>query len=202
MPRPALPARRALLLTLAAAAALPWRPARAAGRTLAGQTFPESVTLAGVPLRFNGAGLRAVAWIKGYAAALYLPDLRRDAAEVLALPGPKRLEMRLLMGAPAAELGKAVHKGVARNVAPPEQPALAPALVALDAQVQTAGTLKAGDVIRLDFEPAQGTRISLNGRDLGAPIAEPAFYRALLLVFLGTKPVDPALKAGLLGTSG
>jgi hypothetical protein len=201
MPSPALPARRALLLTLAALA-LPLGAARAASRTLAGQTFAETVTLAGVPLRFNGAGLRAVAWIKGYAAALYLPDTRRDAAAVLALPGPKRLEMRLLMGAPAAELGKAVHKGVARNVSPADQPVLAPALVALDAQVAVAGQLKAGDVIHLDFEPAQGTRIRLNGRDLGAPIAEPAFYRALLLVFLGQRPVDPALKAGLLGTSG
>jgi len=40
---------------------------------------------------------------------------------------------------------------------------------------------------------------SLNGRQIGAPIPGADFYRALLRVWLGDKPVQDDLKHALLG---
>jgi hypothetical protein len=42
---------------------------------------------------------------------------------------------------------------------------------------------------------------SHNGRQVGAAIPGADFYSALLLVFIGQKPVDDKLKQGLLGQS-
>ncbi len=82
-----------------------------------GQAFERSVRLGGVVLRLNGTGVRAVAWFKGYAAGLYLADPTQDAAQALAAPGPKRLQIRMLQDVPAAEFEKAFTKGMRRNVA-------------------------------------------------------------------------------------
>ena len=39
--------------------------------------------------------MRAVAWLRGYAAGLYLPAKASTTSAVLAQPGPKRLQLRL-----------------------------------------------------------------------------------------------------------
>jgi hypothetical protein len=53
--------------------------------------------------------------------------------------------------------------------------------------------------VALDFDPQGGTRVSLNGKELGKPIAGADFYRALLRVWLGDQPVQDSLKRALLG---
>ncbi|MEQ1914804.1 MAG: chalcone isomerase family protein, partial [Sideroxydans sp.] len=55
-----------------------------------------------------------------------------------------------------------------------------------------------GDLITLDYQPSNGTTVSVNGVARGT-IAGAAFNRALLKVWLGTKPVQDDLKKGLLG---
>jgi len=42
----------------------------------------------------------------------------------------------------------------------------------------------------------------VNGEPRGKPIAGEDFYRALLRIWLGDKPVDGDLKQGLLGRAG
>ena len=58
---------------------------------------------------------------------------------------------------------------------------------------------KKGDVILLDFLPEAGTAVSVNGQAKGKPIPGEDFYRALLRIWLGDKPVDGDLKKGMLG---
>lgn len=192
--------RRSGLALIAAALCAPgWLRAQTAAVTVEGFSFEPLVQLGQTELVLNGAGLRAVAWIKGYAAALYLVRKAGTPAQVLALPGPKRLQMRMLLEVPAAEFVKAIDTGIARNTPAAELPALRERIQRFDAQVAAAGTVKKGDLVDLDFVPAQGMSFALNGIARGAPIPGDDFYAAVLRIFIGDKPVDKGLKAGLLG---
>ncbi|HEV7914106.1 MAG TPA: chalcone isomerase family protein, partial [Albitalea sp.] len=62
-----------------------------------GQHFDDRIRLADTELQLNGLGLRAVAWIKGYAAGLYLTQTAGTPVEVLAVPGPKRIRLRMML---------------------------------------------------------------------------------------------------------
>lgn len=183
---------------------MPWAAlaqAPAVGRKVEGQQFDAVAQVAGSELRLNGAGVRAVAWFKAFAAGLYLARPVRSAQEATALAGPKRLQLRMLRELPAVEFNKAVHKGVARNVSVAQLQALQVRLDQFGAQVDALGQLKSGDVVDLDHEPGRGMAMKLNGTLRGVAIQGDDFYVALLLSFLGERPYDPKLKASLLGLS-
>lgn len=193
--------RRHVVCALACLPWAAWAEPPAAGVKVEGQQFDAVVQVAGTELQLNGAGLRAVAWFKAFAAGLYLARPARSAQEATAQAGPKRLQLRMLRELPAVEFNKAVHKGVARNVSVAQLQALQARLDQFGAQVDAVGKLKAGDVVDLDHEPGRGMAMKLNGTLRGAVIEGDDFFGALLLSFLGEKPYDPKLKAGLLGLS-
>jgi Chalcone isomerase-like len=186
-------ASSALGLALAAAG-----PVWAQPVMVEGQPFDRRVTLAGSELLLNGTGVRAVAWFKGYAAGLYLRTRSRNAEQVLAQPGPKRLQMRMLQDVPAAEFVKAFRKGVERNASPAELPQLAERMASFEALVGALGQVRKGDLVNLDLEPGRGTVFSVNGTLRGEAIAGEDFFAALLRSFVGDRPYDSKLKAGLL----
>jgi hypothetical protein len=164
-----------------------------------GQTFEARMRVGDRELLLNGVGVRAVAWFKGYAAGLYLVASASTPEAAVAMEGPKRLRMRMLQDVPTEEFVKAIDKGFARNTPVAAQPALADRRAEFDRQVQGIGTVAKGDVIDLDFEPGRGFMMLVNGRPRGEPIAGADFYGAVLRIFLGERPVDKNLKAGLLG---
>jgi hypothetical protein len=162
--------------------------------------FPDRMKLGGQELVLNGVGFRAVLVYKGYAAALWLPQRAATAAQAQAVPGPKRLQMRMLVDVPAPEFSKAFHKGVRRNTPAADLPALAERMARFEAQILALQTVKKGDVVDLDYLPdAGGLAMRVNGRVRGEPIAGEEFYAALLRVFIGQKVSDDELRAGLLG---
>ena len=71
-------------------------PAAASAIEIEGVRLDEATRLGGKELQLNGAGLRSVFIVKGYVAALYLPEKVRNAAVVLGAKGPKRLQIRPL----------------------------------------------------------------------------------------------------------
>jgi len=164
-----------------------------------GFTFAGETVVAGQTLALNGVGLRAVLWLKGYAAGLYLSSRARTPAQVLATPGAKRLQMRMLLDVDTKEFIKAFHTGIARNTPLAGQPALAERMARFDDLLRAIGTVKKLDVIDLDWLPDKGLQLALNGQLHGEPIPGDDLYAALLLIFIGDKPVDTNLKAGLLG---
>lgn len=164
-----------------------------------GTTFAGDIRLADTALELNGVGLRAVAWFKGYAAGLYLTRRATTAAQVLATPGPKRLQLRMLVDVDTEEFVKAFDKGVARNTPPAELPRLAERMARFDAQMRAVRRVVKRDVIDLDYLPASGLQMSINGKPRGEPIPGEDLYAALLRIFVGEKPADPELKVGLLG---
>ncbi|MFT3822133.1 MAG: chalcone isomerase family protein [Rubrivivax sp.] len=187
----------ALAQTLVMAVAL---PAAQAQMTMEGQHFEGQVQLGGQALQLNGVGMRSVAWLKGYLTALYLPRKARGAGEVLAMRGPKRLQMRMLQEVSTQEFVKAFDKGVKRNTPEADLPALAERMQQFDAIVAALGKVRKGDVVDLDFVPGQGLLLSVNGRRRGQPVAGDDFYAALLRIFIGDRPAQAELKAGLLGS--
>ncbi|MBI5722211.1 MAG: chalcone isomerase family protein [Burkholderiales bacterium] len=172
--------------------------ARAGAATFEGVQFDDRITLAGRELVLNGTGLRAAGWFKAYVAALYLPRRARTAPEVLEQAGPKRVRLVLLVNAPALELAKGFDKGVLRNSGTDVE-ALRPRLARMFEVMQSAGSLKKGDAVDIDFDPALGTVLQLNGQVRGEPIAGNDFYVAVLRSFVGDHPYHKKLKSGLLG---
>ena len=164
-----------------------------------GVTFPGSADVAGQTLELNGVGLRAVAWLKGYAAGLYLASRALTPRQVVAAPGAKRLQLRMLQDVEIEEFVKAFDKGVARNTPPGEMPALAARVARFDALLRAMVKVKKRDVVDLDWLPGRGLQLSLNGTPRGAPIPGEDLYSALLRIFVGERPADPEMKIGLLG---
>jgi hypothetical protein len=69
-----------------------------------------------------------------------------------------------------------------------------------DERVREVGKVSKHDVVDLDRLPGRGLLLARNGRLRGEPIPGHDLDAALLLIFIGDKPVDAKLKAGLLGS--
>ena len=165
---------------------------------LEGQRFDDTVVLGDRTLRLNGLGLRGVAWIKAFVAGLYLPAPSREVAQVLAMPGPKRLRLKVMLEAPSKEFSKAFSRGMRRNESEKVHMQLAARMATFVITIDGIGTIRKGDTIDLDFTPGQGMQLKLNNKLVGGPIEGDDFYRALLKIFIGEKPADPEMKEGLL----
>jgi hypothetical protein len=166
--------------------------------TLEGQRFDDSAQLGGRALRLNGLGLRGVAWVKAFVAGLYLSAPTKDAAQVLAMPGPKRLRLRIMIDAPSHELSKSLTGRVEDHEPQTVREQLAPRLNELASQIDSLGELKTGDSIDLDFLPDKGTHLRLNDKPVGEAVPGEDLYRTVLKIFVGEHPVDRRMKQGLL----
>lgn len=171
---------------------------------VAGVKLDDRLRLApgGPELVLNGAGIRTRVFFKVYVGALYLPEKKATANDVLALAGPKRVAMAMLRDLTAQQLSEALGDGIRNNSTAAEQEALKARVEELLAIMNALGEAKKGDAITLDFLPESGTRVVVNGQPRGRPIAGEDFYRALLRIWLGDKPVDDDLKKGMLGQAG
>lgn len=166
--------------------------------SLEGQMFDETAVLSDRTLRLNGLGLRGVAWIKAFVAGLYLTAPSKDSAQVLTMPGPKRLRLKIMLDAPSNELTKSLTSRIARHEPEPVKTQIAPRLQNLAALIDGLGELKVGDTIDLDFQPDRGTILRHNDKAIGQPVAGDDLYRAVLKIFIGEHPADKRMKEGLL----
>jgi Chalcone isomerase-like len=187
------PLRRALFAGLLLAASV------ASAARLAGQNFDDHIRLANTDLVLNGVGLRGVLMLKGYTAGLYLVSKARTPEQVLAVKGAKRVQMKMLIDVETKEFVKAFDVGMQRNNTEAEQAAMRERMVQFNREVALIGAVKKGDVIDLDFIPSRGLLLSLNGQPRGEAIAGEDLYAGLLKIFIGERPVDKKLKAGMLG---
>ena len=165
-----------------------------------GMRFEDSVKVSGERVVLNGVGVRAAAWFKGYVAGLYLPRKSTDAEEIYALPGSKRIAVRMLVDASSDLLAKTFSDGIRKNYKDDALEALRPRMDVFDSQVRAiAGGVKKGQEIDLDFAPS-GTRVLVGGKPIGEPIPGDDFYVALLKMFIGERAIDKSLRQGLLGS--
>lgn len=167
---------------------------------MAGQSIPDKIKLGSADLVLNGAGIRTRAIFKVYVGALYLPEKKTAAADALASKGAKRVALHLLRDLTAEQTGGALDN-LADNLTEAEREAFKGRMADLKATMEAVGAAKEKSIITLDFAPDAGIRIALDGVQKGKTIAGEDFYRALLKIWLGDKPVDGALKSGMLGAA-
>jgi hypothetical protein len=178
----------ALLTTFAASAA-----------EVAGVKLEDKTRVANAELALNGAGLRKRAFFQVYAIGLYLPKKATSSAAVLEQAGPKRVQIHMLRDVSADAFTEALADGIRANHPEAEAKALEPRVKELGAIMAELKEAKKGMVITLDWQPAAGTVMLANGAARGKPIQGEDFYRALLRIWVGDKPVQDDLKKALLG---
>jgi hypothetical protein len=166
---------------------------------VAGVKLEDKDRLLSAELSLNGAGLRKRAFFQVYAIGLYLPEKKTVSAEVLAATGPKRVAMHMLRDVEADQFAGALADGIKDNHNDAETKALEPRVKQLATVMLEMKEAKKGMRITLDWLPAAGTQVTVDGKPLGAPIPGEDFYRALLKIWLGEKPVQDDLKKALLG---
>jgi len=187
-----------LVLAIVAAALLPFAVPAA---EVAGVKLDDKVRLApNTPeLALNGAGVRTRFLVKVYVGALYVTEKKTAAADVLALGGPKRVHLVMLRDVTGQQMSDAITEGFQANNSPADQGRYKAQIAELAGTMNALGAVKKGDALAFEYLPDAGTRLLLNGDAKGKPIPDEGFYRALLRVWLGDKPVDADLKKGLLG---
>ncbi len=163
-----------------------------------GVKLTDSVHLGSRDLALNGAGVRSKFIFDLYVAALYLGEKKTSSAAVLGDAGEKRLALHLLRDISAETLSGSFNKAIRNNHSAAELSVLDVSLKEFAAIFATMSEVKKGDVITLDYLPASGTQVSVNGAVKGV-VAGAAFNTALLKVWLGEKPAQEDLKKKLLG---
>jgi Chalcone isomerase-like len=167
---------------------------------LAGIAF-ANLAVAADELLQNGTGVRKRVFFEVYSISLYLPKRTSSAEEAISSPGLKRVDIRMLRDVSAEQFSGALADGIRANHSEAQARALEPSvkqLTAIMAEVQEA---KKGMVISLGWS-GKATQVRVDGKAIGAPIEGEDFYRALLRIWLGDKPVQDDLKKGLLGQPG
>lgn len=168
------------------------------GAEVAGVQLPDRVQVEAKELSLNGAGLRRRFVFRVYVVGLYLPEKKREAAQVLAQPGAKRVSLHMLRDVGAETFSEALAEGLEANLSEAEYRALEPRVKQLEAIMAQVKEAKKGMAIDLDWTGG-ATRVSIDGTPTGEPIAGEDFYRALLRIWIGDHPVQDDIKRGLLG---
>jgi hypothetical protein len=174
------------------AAALSVHAARAGD--VAGVSIPKVVSVAGEELRLNGMGvLKKAIFIKVYVVGLYLEKPTSDAQVAITTNEAKRIVISMLRDVSREMFVQAVEMGVMRNSGL-QMPRLR---ARLDLLEEALPALKKGEVLDMTYLPGVGTLV--RGGDQTMTIPGKDFSDALFSVWLGPKPVSPALKRQLLG---
>jgi hypothetical protein len=169
---------------------------------VSGVSLPDATKVADQALVLNGAGLRAMAVFRVYVIGMYLPQRSSSVPTVLDMPGPKRLQMVLMRDVEGEDLGRALGRGIADNNSAQEMLVLQSRVDQLKQAMTNKGETPKGSQVLLDYAPATGTHITINGKALLTDIPGEDFYKALLRIWLGPRPAGDYLKQELLGHSG
>ena len=171
----------------------------ASAADISGVKLEDKTQVESRDLVLNGAGLRTrFRVVKVYVIGLYLPEKKSDSAAVLSLSGPKRAEIHMLRDVGADAFTEALVDGLRANHAEADFKALEPRVKELSDIMAQIGEAKNGMTIALEWT-GSGTRLVVNGKPAGKPIAGEDFYKALLRIWLGDNPVQDDLKKSLLG---
>ena len=161
--------------------------------------FEPATAVQGQALLLNGAGTRFKVFIKVYDMALYTPRKVGTAAELMALPGPKRLQFSALRELPGTDLGRLFIKGLVENSKREDVNRHLPAMNRFIEIFSARNKLMPGDSFAMDFAPGKGTQFYIAGQPQGAPVGDDEFFSLVLKIWFGDSPADHLLKDALLG---
>lgn len=157
----------------------------------------EVVVDNGATLQLNGAGIRSKFIFDIYIAELYLEKPSKEAAQVIADPGHKRVVMHFLYKSVGQDkLVDGWNEGFSGNLSSEVKAELQPRIDMFNSMFTE--EMKSGDVVIFDYLPEQGTRVSIKDTVKGI-IPGKDFNDALLSIWLGDEPVGSSLKKAMLG---
>lgn len=163
------------------------------------KTIPVSTTNKTVTLKLNGAGFRnKIFFYRVYVAALYLTDTSNSVKHVLDMSEPKQINLTMLRTLTSDTIRQGIKNGVEKNSNEEELTKLATQFDQFNDLFSRVSDLHKGDVLSLQWAPDVGTRVLINGKKIGEPIDDIAFFNALLRMWIGANPVDRSLKVQLM----
>ncbi|WP_444998500.1 chalcone isomerase family protein [Aliikangiella sp. IMCC44359] len=168
-------------------------------KELAGVDIEEVVNLSlgGQELRLKGAAVKNNARQSIYVGGLYLQNDAKSVEDILKNEGAKRFVLYCQNSTIKPDaLIRALNIGFTANHNEQELAQLKP-LVEKFNQVWKA-EIQEGDKVWIDFLPAKGTVVTINGSEK-AVIPGKLFYDAFLKTWLGDKPINRLMKKQLLG---
>jgi hypothetical protein len=160
-----------------------------------------SAGICAADLQLNGKGIRKRVFFEVYEIGLYLPKKTANAEEAISAPGPKRVEIRMLRDVSAEQFSDALAEGIRANHSEADAKALEPKIKQLAAAMAEVKDAKKAMAISLEWN-GKATQLLVEGKPAGSAIEGEDFYRALLRIWLGDKPVQDDLKKALLGQPG
>jgi len=166
--------------------------------TITGTEIPDTVSLpnSGTQLVLNGAGIREKLFLDIYIGALYLEKPMHDSAAILADTGQAGILMHFTYSEVSREkIIEGWTDGLAENLTAERMRAIKPRLDKFNSLFRT---VVKGDVIHIDYLPEIGTQVRINDEWRGS-VEGNDFFRDLLRIWLGTKPVSKSLKRDMLG---
>ena len=164
---------------------------------VAGVKIDDQTRVGNTELALTGAGLRKRVFFQVYAIGLYVQDRKADP---VSQPGPKRVQIHMLRDVGAEQFIEALADGIKTNHSEAEAKALESRVRQLGAIMAEVKEAKKGLSIALDWT-GKDTQVMIDSKPAGRPIEGEDFYRALLRIWLGDKPVQDDLKKALLGAA-
>ena len=187
---------RALLLALATM--LAGTCAQAGSLVVDGVKYEPTAVVGGKTLRLNGMTTKHnKLGDRNFAVSVYVQTPTHTTDALLAVPGPKRISFAFLRPVQADNM-RFLTQGVQNNVDRAEFSKTFVGVMQLGTLLGAHPTFAEGDSLTMDYQPCVGTRFLINGKRQGEPVKEPEFFKAMLLIWLGPKPADAQMKAGLL----
>lgn len=168
---------------------------------ISGVRFADTIKVGGSDLKLNGLGMRTKVVFKVYAAGLYLTEKKTTLADIMAVPGPRRVTLVMMRDLTSDDFGQAFMTGLNNNLSQAEKSKIVSQISKFGEIFASIESLKKGDVLHIDWVPATGTHAELNGKKVGESVPDIAFYNAILRIWIGDKPADNSLKPALMGAA-
>ena len=163
-----------------------------------GVEIPDTLSLpnSDTTLLLNGAGIRKKFFMDIYIGALYLESQTSEAKAILHGTGAASVMMHFLYSEVSKDkITDGWTDGLEKNTSHTKMQTLQESLTSFNKLFRT---VRKGDVIRIDYLPDNGTQVRINGEWRGT-VEGNDFFRSLLSVWLGEKPVTKSLRENMLG---
>ncbi len=170
-------------------------------RDVSGLKIAEKTKVANADLVLNGSGIRHAlgGLVRVYVASLYLPQKRSTPVEIAAQKGPRRMQINMLRDVSSDDFAKGLLGGLRTNLVGADKIKHFDGLQRLGVVFGLVPGLKKGDVVHVDSVVGTGVTVSVNGKRVGDVFPDETFFDAILLIWVGVKPIDESLKPVLLG---
>ena len=174
-------------------------PATCAALDLSGIKVEDSLAIYNNTLVLNGAGLVSNGKAPSYVVQIYAKQKFKNLDELCAIPGPKRLVLTAVKEVDTAPIVKLFNRSVDDVAGRTDRAKLIPGLMGIGEVFKANRTLKAGEVMLLDWVPISGLVMYIGGKLQGQPYREIELFKAAMGIWMGDAPADSKVKDALLG---